>query len=174
MNDVFSLLSVIESCQKIEGRKKLQKLVYILKEGGGPFHYSYSFHLYGPFSADLKQDIDTLVKEGLVLEREVDCGEGGKAFTYQINASNPASSEIQKRLPKLAENLRRDAEALNKEAAAVLEAASTVVYLRRHQLQAGDERQRFRALKPNLEQVFDAAKQLADRYCPAPEPAARS
>jgi len=64
----YFLLKLIASVPNIVGRKKLQKLVYLIKFAGVPFESSYTWHYYGPYSADLALQIDTLVNKGFLDE----------------------------------------------------------------------------------------------------------
>lgn len=48
------------------GKKKLQKIIYLLQEKTGHSEYWFGIHLYGPFSADLAKDVDELANYGEV------------------------------------------------------------------------------------------------------------
>jgi len=82
------LLTLKNSAQgTIEGRTRLQKLVYLLKKAYG-FNFSYKFtpYLYGPYCPDLQTDIDFLVSLGLVEEfHEVTTS--GIRHNYQLTKS---------------------------------------------------------------------------------------
>ncbi|MDD1776842.1 MAG: hypothetical protein LUQ65_01645 [Candidatus Helarchaeota archaeon] len=64
----FYLLKFISSASKIEGRKRLQKLIYLMKYIGFPIEARFSMHYYGPYSADLAVQIDHLVNRNLIKE----------------------------------------------------------------------------------------------------------
>ena len=46
------------------GKKKLQKIVYLLQEKGFDFHCDYKIHFYGPYSRDLEFYVQKLIWEG--------------------------------------------------------------------------------------------------------------
>ncbi|WP_163539761.1 YwgA family protein [Gracilibacillus sp. YIM 98692] len=62
------LVKVIASSGGIVGRKKLQKIIYILKKLGLPFEEKYTFHFYGPYSEELSIRIEELANLGFVSE----------------------------------------------------------------------------------------------------------
>lgn len=47
------LLGLIRHAGEIVGRKKLQKMIYILKKLNYPFQEKFQFHFYGPYSEEL-------------------------------------------------------------------------------------------------------------------------
>lgn len=81
---------------KIEGRKRLQKVVYFLQEAGCRLDCQYSLHHFGPYSRDVADTCDEMVAAGLVAEiggpqnREMQ-------YTYTLK---PHTCELLKRLPK--------------------------------------------------------------------------
>ncbi len=46
------------------GKKKLQKLIYLLNASGFSSGYWFGIHLYGPYSADLSQDVTMMIQDG--------------------------------------------------------------------------------------------------------------
>ncbi len=62
------LLKVFEASEEITGRKKLQKMVYILKKVGFPFEEKYAFHFYGPYSEELSLRTEELCNLGFIDE----------------------------------------------------------------------------------------------------------
>lgn len=155
MNRTVRLLHLLSECEKVEGRKKLQKTVHILKSVGCPLEYKYSFYLHGPFSAELKDDIDRLVDFGLLSEIE---GEKGnyKVFEYQ---ATEAASELLKDL--LIANSEDDWVGVCRElvgkSSSILEAMSTVLFIRDKFDNRNDLKIEFVRLKPKLEPLFDEA-----------------
>lgn len=66
------LLFVIHHLGKIEGRTRLQKLVYLLKNLYNiGFTYDFQYYLYGPYSTELQSDINALCSLGVVKENKV-------------------------------------------------------------------------------------------------------
>ncbi|SER88744.1 hypothetical protein SAMN04487944_11214 [Gracilibacillus ureilyticus] len=62
------LVKVIASSAGIVGRKKLQKIIYIMKKLGYPFEEKYTFHFYGPYSEELTLRMEELTNLGFVSE----------------------------------------------------------------------------------------------------------
>jgi len=71
---------------KIEGRTRLQKLVFLAqKESTSDLPSTYTFvpYDYGPFSANLLDEVEALNDSGYVEEREVR-GPHGKKYIYEL------------------------------------------------------------------------------------------
>ena len=68
--ELFCVLSLINSFERMANRTKVQKLVFITKR---KFNYIVSFefvpHFYGPYSFELKDFLDKLIDDGLLEER---------------------------------------------------------------------------------------------------------
>ncbi|MDX8045045.1 YwgA family protein [Gracilibacillus sp. S3-1-1] len=62
------LVKVIAASEGIVGRKKLQKIIYIMKKLGLPFEEKYTFYFYGPYSEELSLRIEELTNLGFVSE----------------------------------------------------------------------------------------------------------
>ncbi|MEC0303943.1 YwgA family protein [Terribacillus saccharophilus] len=67
-----NLLQFFSSVEEVVGRKKLQKMIYILKKNGIPFGEKYEFHLFGPYSEELSLRVDELSNLGLIKETKED------------------------------------------------------------------------------------------------------
>jgi len=68
----------------IEGRTKLQKMVFLLKEMHGVnFSYNFTPYFYGPYSLDLQTDMDYLVSLGLVEETRESTASGIR-YNYEL------------------------------------------------------------------------------------------
>lgn len=81
----YYLLRFIDSVRAVSGRKKLQKIVFIMKYIGFPIDFRYSWHYYGPYSSDLALKIDSLVNQNL-LEETISIGYG-----YKISSTGAGS-----------------------------------------------------------------------------------
>ena len=57
---------------EVTGRKKLQKMIYILQSCGVPFEEKYQFHFYGPYSEELSLRIEELCNLGFIEEEKED------------------------------------------------------------------------------------------------------
>ncbi len=87
------LLTFIDFADKIEGKTKLQKLVFLgLQEYGCDVGYAFMRYNYGPYSFELTEDLKILENLGLIfVDRQLFDGirENGfqkKKITYQITA----------------------------------------------------------------------------------------
>lgn len=82
--DEYFLLKFVNSASEVEGRKRLQKSIFLVRFMGCPFSFDYSWHFYGPYSAELALEIDSLVKRGLLVEI------AGATYTYRMSESGNA------------------------------------------------------------------------------------
>ena len=62
------LVKVIASTDGIIGRKKLQKIIFILKKLGYRFEEKFTFHFYGPYSEELSLRLEELTNLGFISE----------------------------------------------------------------------------------------------------------
>jgi len=62
------LVKVIASTDGIIGRKKLQKIIFILKKLGYRFEEKFTFHFYGPYSEELSLRMEELTNLGFISE----------------------------------------------------------------------------------------------------------
>ncbi|WP_080872308.1 YwgA family protein [Oceanobacillus timonensis] len=54
------LLYFFSQAKQVTGRKKLQKMIYILQQNRVPFEEKYQFHFYGPYSEELTLRVEEL------------------------------------------------------------------------------------------------------------------
>lgn len=66
------IVDFIFTAEGVTGRKKLQKMIYILKRIGQPFQEKYEFHIYGPYSEELTARVEELCDMGFILEQKED------------------------------------------------------------------------------------------------------
>lgn len=79
--NVLQLISYLGD--SIDGRKRLQKLVYLVQQMGGPFKEVFQYHLYGPFSEQLANELEEMKGFGLV--REIpEPAYSGRKYKYSI------------------------------------------------------------------------------------------
>ncbi|MDL4839100.1 YwgA family protein [Aquibacillus rhizosphaerae] len=62
------LMKFFLASDEITGRKKLQKMIYILKKCEIPFEEKYEFHFYGPYSEELTLRVEELCNLGFISE----------------------------------------------------------------------------------------------------------
>jgi uncharacterized protein YwgA len=162
MNRTIELLRVVQSWGRIDGRKKLQKIVHILKEAGAPLEFRYGFHFHGPFSAELKGDIDALVAEAILKEEEGATRVADyKQYSYSLGEAG--AELLRQYAPGETPEWSGLAAELNGKSAQELEAVSTLLYLQRHGYEGEKLRQRFGELKPQLAAGYGVAEAMARR-----------
>lgn len=155
MTPELLLGQLLKTAGDIRGRKKLQKIVHLLQTlRGVRFGYSFQFSFFGPYSADLKADIDQLTLEGLVNEMPDTTSTGLSTFTFSLAPS----------MEKLLEDVRAESPSgwddmavkLNAKSAQDLEGISTIVFLERMGWAGEALAEQFRTLKPRLAENFHA------------------
>ncbi len=159
MSRVIELLRLFKTCSSIIGRKKLQKMVFILKELGNPLSYRYSYHLHGVFSAELKAEIDTLVAQQLI-EQSEDDAMYGEFHQYKYASTGRLSKLLKIGGYHDQPNWSGVAKQLNLKSPQELEAISTIMFLERQGCSEVDLKSRFEQLKPQLALKYDAAKRF--------------
>lgn len=161
MNTTMNIARLLVVCKKIEGRKKLQKIVHILQScgHGGDFPHQFGYLHYGPYSHDVKADIDRLVQDsnGLVDETPGVAGVSFPTFVYSPKPELEAAFSSSE--PALWASL---ALVLNKKSPQDLEAISTIIFLRRSGVAESSLKERFYQLKPMLIEQFIAAQSFTD------------
>ncbi|EZH66184.1 hypothetical protein DH09_09605 [Bacillaceae bacterium JMAK1] len=80
------IMSLLGTAEEIVGRKKFQKVVYIGKQLGMPFHEKYGFHMYGPYSEELTIRLDELKQFGFIRETHEECS-GYSQYRYELAES---------------------------------------------------------------------------------------
>ncbi|MDY0394269.1 YwgA family protein [Virgibacillus halophilus] len=68
LNNHARILGFFSQVGEVTGRKKLQKMIYILQSSGVPFEEKYQFHFYGPYSEELSLRMEELCNLGFVAE----------------------------------------------------------------------------------------------------------
>ncbi len=67
----------------VQGRKRLQKVVFFLQEAGCPLDCQYTLHYFGPYSRDVADACDEMVAAGLIKEA-VELTNGLTQYTYAL------------------------------------------------------------------------------------------
>ena len=165
MDGIVNVAILIHVCGQVEGRKKLQKMVYILQAKGYPFREQFSYHHYGPYSSQLKREIDLLVREDSEVVSE-DADQTGPYSAFKYSAGNKMESFLKIGGATSEPEWASLAKELNKKCAQELEAISTVLFLRDRGFADKRLEDRFRQLKPDLASDFDATRTEAERLVP--------
>jgi hypothetical protein len=167
----MKLARVIDACGGVDGRVKMQKIVYLLKIMGYDLPYDdFTIRQQGPFSRGVACDTDIL-KGGEIIEEQIgdlgqdEHGEPIRQFTYAVRES--FAPLIRKHfditrpsgVPGIADAARR----LKECDRAVLEVAATKVYLEQEGKLEGDALDaELRRLKGHLGSRFKDAEDLLD------------
>jgi hypothetical protein len=156
VHPIVPLLQLLHVVGRIEGRKRLQKMVHILQELGIEFQERFQYSFYGMYSLQLKSEIEVLKEEGLVSE---------------IALSNASFAVTQtEELERLLQDFELMAEPdwanlarhLNSFSPVMLEGISTIYYLRHTETDESAVRGRLLALKPHLGSCIDKCFDEAD------------
>jgi len=153
--NIEKLLSLVGVAGEINGRKKLQKIVYLLQVAGFDFGKTFRYHYFGPYSTDLQLEIDALVDRELLLETR-----SGSAYSYKVaNIPSNGNPELFK-----TDQMKPLIDYLNNYESQELELAATLVYL--HENHYGDFdsiSKKAKILKPDLESKLPNAKIVYER-----------
>lgn len=107
---------------KIEGKIKLQKVIYILQEKGLlDFDLEYKYASYGPYSESLQIEMEYLSRIGFISEMQTDYGyvyELNEDFHIKIDSPN----EIKQHVKTIFSILEKEQQ--------ILEVTSTIYYLK--------------------------------------------
>lgn len=151
IDEAVAVARLIAELGKVSGRKRLQKLVYLLSATGArDFRQRFSLHYFGPFSRELASEVDFLVEADLVREQAPD---GDGAFSYSV------TDDQRMKILELYGQEKAPWVRLAKELDAIetgkLEAMSTVSYLSKCGLSGDELRDEFTRIKPRLCPDFD-------------------
>jgi len=161
MHPTIRIAHLLHLLQRIEGRKKLQKIVHILQTLGAPFVEPFQYSQYGMYSQQLTTEMGHLVKDGLVTETKAYVGTN-EAYVF----------EATKDLAELLESLHIEEEPkwsqlgreLNELPPQLLEGISTVLFLQERGYADENLRLRLVALKPHLASIANACMERAAAY----------
>src|SRR3990167_6886859 len=68
MESLFDIAYLIDLCGKVEGRTRIQKMVYILQYLGYPLNEDFSYSYFGPYSDELRTEVDILTSVDILQE----------------------------------------------------------------------------------------------------------
>ncbi|EHQ89194.1 hypothetical protein DesyoDRAFT_2102 [Desulfosporosinus youngiae DSM 17734] len=150
-DSAYLLLKLFNQADLIHGRKKLQKMVHLLSIAGSNFPFKYQYHHYGPYSAELQQEIDFMVSYGMLDEIRSSYG-----YTYQIT---DRGKEFMNQLNcQYKENINQDLVAsLNLQSSQFLEMVSTYAFLLDSNYDSEGAKKKALELKPHLAGCIDEA-----------------
>ncbi len=118
------LVKVIAASDGIVGRKKLQKIIYILKKLGLPFEEKYTFYFYGPYSEELSLRIEELTNLGFVTEVK-EQKSNYYQYRYQVTDQGQDFLEHSNADVPIVESIVRD---MKEQSSRFLELVATMLY----------------------------------------------
>jgi len=100
-HDVGMLLLLLKYLKRVEGRTRLQKFVYLLKEKYGvDFSYRFMPYYYGPYSDDMQSDIDMLSLLDLIKVETISLGQGVLLYDHSLTPiGESVVKEIEEGIP---------------------------------------------------------------------------
>ena len=154
----YRLLSLLNNAGVIRGRKKLQKTFYIIQSLGYDFDLKYSYHNYGPYSAQLQWEIDNFVEEKIVEEkRDANCYSYAALDLGKEIAQKVKEKRLDESWPEVPPKL---ISILQEQDAQFLELVSTIIYLIKLGFEGSALYQKAKELKPHLIEQYDAAERF--------------
>ena len=118
------IVDFIATAEGVTGRKKLQKMIYIMKKMDMPFQEKYEFHIYGPYSEELTARVEELCDMGFLSEALED---KGSYVQYKYTVTEEGM-EFRKVLGKSVLDNPMTAEKLNARSGRFLELTATLLY----------------------------------------------
>ncbi len=156
MHPALRIAQLLHVLRRVGGRKKFQKLVHTLQELGYPFPEQFEYSYYGMYSRQLRSELDTLIGDNLIEEKENITGFGNPTFAFE------ASTKLDAFLEEL--DLEEEpawtpaARKLANYSAQQLEGISTILYLRRCGYDGAKLKERLLSLKPHLADAYDVCE----------------
>lgn len=171
--DKYGLAKLIEWAghEGVQGRKRLQKVVYFLQRAGCPFEAEYILHHYGPYSRDVAEACDALTAASFVEETSA-TKNGNTQYRYTMTPSGleaigRAEGQIGDKA-KTFQQFESRAKDLIVKPIPELELGSTILYCRGRASSwedAVDEACRFKGINPSSDgELVDSAHKLAKEF----------
>ncbi len=160
MEGALAVARLIAELDGVDGRTRLQKLVYLLKsKAHHEFKQHFILHYFGPFSHQLAAQLNFLCAAALVKEQRDDVT---GSFSYRVT-----DEETKEQINSLRHGADEPpawadfAKQLDGDSTELLEAVATLVYLRNRGLHGATLETEFRRIKPHLKGRFTEAKTFA-------------
>ncbi|WP_102026385.1 YwgA family protein [Salirhabdus sp. Marseille-P4669] len=118
------LITFFSQCEQIIGRKRLQKMIYILKKCNIPFNERYQFHFYGPYSEELTLQVEELVNLGFLNEEK----EKKSSYYQYLYSLTEEGEKFLQHFDMDMPNLSKHIEKMNGVSSRFLELVSTMMY----------------------------------------------
>lgn len=150
------LINFFQIADELTGRKKMQKMIYILQKSGVPFEEKFAFHFYGPYSEELTLRVEELCNLGFLQEKREDKSSYYQ-YHYQITEDGKAFlEEFPNELPLAAEKVGY----LKSKSSRFLELVATLLYF--DDLPAEDAVEKLHKVKPKQKFTEDEIKSAFD------------
>ncbi|MFZ5753023.1 MAG: hypothetical protein ACOY3J_02185 [Bacillota bacterium] len=153
LENIFALRDVISMCGgKIRGRKKIQKIIYILQELSDPplKPYQFKWNYYGVYSEELANDLSVGESFGILKENEEE-EYGYRTYIIEaVDSSNPT------RLCR-DQNLKSIVQYLSQQETRVLEVLSSIIFFKNEGLDGEELKGKLHTFKGHLAAFFDQA-----------------
>lgn len=156
LNKEYALMQLFDVAPVIKGRKRFQKVVYLLQQIGVPYSEKFRYYHYGPYSSELQVEIDNLVNYELVNESYT-----GETYVYEITDKGTNFSLEYNALDNRGFRLPRQVvKQIIDTDTPVLELASTYAYLLEMGYKRAEAVIKATELKPHLQNRLDEAINL--------------
>lgn len=123
--DVPSL--IVAAGGELVGKIRLQKVVYLLDQIGMNSGFSYEYHHYGPYSADLAEQVEDDVVFGHLHTEQRRRQTDGVPYSFYSVISAGEGEAVDTYLPR--EDIQRALAEMQQQSATVLELAATIHWL---------------------------------------------
>ncbi|WP_164667542.1 YwgA family protein [Virgibacillus doumboii] len=150
------LMQFFSVANEVTGRKKLQKIIYILQKCNVPFEEKYQFHFYGPYSEELSLRIEELCNLGFITEQKE---HRSNYFQYNYKITSDGQdflNQFQMDMPDFAEK----AALLKGKSSRFLELVSTMFYF--DHLSEAEMTAKIHMVKPKQKYTNDEIREGAE------------
>lgn len=161
MNNIFILKDLISlGGGQIKGRKKMQKIVYIIQELKNPFKPSFKFewNYYGVYSDELANELRIGEFFNIVKETPIE------EYGYHSYAIETVNDTVTKSTP-IKENIQLGElmKFLNSKEARVLEVLSSIIFFKQKGFSKEEAKDKLFEFKGHLEGFFDEAYDVLEK-----------
>jgi hypothetical protein len=156
VHPLVPILQLLNLLKRVDGRKKLQKIVHILQELGAPFRERFEYSFYGMYSKQLRSELDSLAADKLLLESETSNDFGAPSYVFECG---PAVAPLLREVGADSVPAWEDsATKLNTLSPKLLEGISTILFLRKQGMDGEALKRHLLELKPHLADCYDECR----------------
>jgi uncharacterized protein YwgA len=156
------LMMLLGTVGEIHGRKKLQKMVYLLQEAGCPFKEEFDYHLFGPYSEELATKVDEMKFLGLLDEKPGATVSGYTQYIYSLSAAAKQYIKEHEDSFRLPLHFQQLAKELARYDARTLELMATLRFLKKMNYSDAEAAECVKRLKPDQEYKDDEIEKSLD------------